>query len=68
MTAQAFWLLLHLIIRLGYGCFVGVRSAGWWNMGAHPHIDHIVYGGSCIQAFWLTFGHPALDWWQGVRP
>ena len=63
MSNAQFWTYLYLLIHMPYTCLVGVRDAGWQNMGANAAHGTIVYGGSCLQSMWVAFGHANLDWW-----
>ena len=65
MSNAQFWTYLYLLIHMPYQCEVGVRAAGYWIAGSAGFQVHtaVIYGGSCIQSFWLAFGHPTLDWW-----
>ena len=64
MTTQQFFTMLYLIIHQPYSCIVQVRAPGFWTHGSPGFQVYTatVYGGSCIQSFWMTFGHPTLDW------
>ena len=65
MTTLQFFTYLHLLIAMPYHCVVAERAVGFWTPGSAGFGVHgpTIYGGTCLQSFWLSFGHANLDWW-----